>query len=150
MVEFKVIINSPKEGKSIQQVIPDENTAAFMGKKIHDKIQGDSFGMTGYEFEITGGSDSAGKPMRSDIEGTGRKSILAVSGVGVKKKRKGMRKRKTLAGNTIFENTAQINLKVIKKGKKDLFEEKKEEKTEESKEPEDKKAEDKPGEEKKE
>ncbi len=148
MVEFKVIINSPKEGKSIQQVIPDENTAVFMGKKIHDKIQGDSFGLTGYEFEITGGSDNAGKAMRSDIEGTSRKKILAVSGVGIKRKRRGMRKRKNLAGNTIFENTAQINLKVTKKGKKDLFEEKKVEKAEE-KESEEKKPEGKETEEKK-
>ena len=46
----------------------------------------------------------------------------------------GMRSRKTVAGNTIFEKTAQINLKVTKQGKEPLpMPEPKEAKAEEKK-----------------
>jgi len=73
-----------------------------------------------------------------------------VSGVGIRKNRRGRKVRKTVAGNTIYTKTAQINLKILKHGSKPLAEEKKEEKKEEGKE--EKKADEKkekPGEKKK-
>lgn len=78
------------------------------------------FGLTGYEFLITGGSDHAGFPMRKDISGMGRKKILAVQAIGLKKKAKGLRQRKTVCGNTIHAKISQINLKVTKEGKEPL------------------------------
>src|SRR3989344_2371049 len=99
------------------------------GKSIGDKIQGKEIKheLEGYEFEITGGSDLAGLPMYKGIEGISRNRVLLTKGFslhrkpkGLKKKRpatpKGLRLRKTLAGNTIHDKTVQINLKVIKKG----------------------------------
>ena len=65
--------------------------------------------------------------MRKDVEGALRKKILAVKGVGLKKKAKGIKQRKRVAGNTIHEQSAQINLKILKYGSKPLIEEKKEE-----------------------
>ncbi len=65
---------------------------------------------------IAGGSDYCGFPMRSDVEGTLRKRILMVSGIGLRKNREGRRVRKAVAGNTIFARTAQLNLKVTKHG----------------------------------
>ena len=90
----------------------------FLNKKIGDTISGDGIDFAGYEFKITGGSDSAGIPMRKDVNGIARKRILAVGGVGIRKiSRPGARVRKLVAGNTVHEKTAQINVSVLKWGK---------------------------------
>lgn len=118
-MEFKVVI--AKDGKSVQREVKDDQAEVFLNKKIGETITGDGFGLPGYEFLIAGGSDRAGFPMRKDVRGAGRKQILAVKGIGVRKKRHGQRQRKTVSGNTIYAETAQINLKVLKAGKEDLF-----------------------------
>jgi small subunit ribosomal protein S6e len=115
---FKLTINDVKAKKSYKKEIESD---IFLNKKIRDKVEGDSIGLKGYEFTITGGSDKQGFPMRFDIPGIGRKKPLVVSGIGVrKKKEKGMQQRKTMHGNTIDENISQINLKVEKYGKDTL------------------------------
>ncbi len=116
MAEYKLVISS-KDGKSSQKEVKDDQAKPFIGKKIGDAVKGDAFGMPGFEFVISGGSDHCGFPMRKDVTGTGRKRILAVKGVGIKKKRKGQRQRKTVCGNTIHGKISQINLKVTKQGK---------------------------------
>ncbi len=132
-MEFKLNIGSPKDKKTYKKEIKDDMCSVFLGKKIGDKIAGDHIDLKGYEFIITGGSDFCGFPMRRDVEGTNRKRILINSGVGIKKKkRKGIRLRKTVAGNTIYEKTVQINLKIVKYGSEPI-EPKQEEKTEEKK-----------------
>lgn len=125
MTEFKLIISDPKLGRTLQREVKDSEAAGFLGLKMGDPVKGELFGLTGYEFLITGGSDYCGFPMRRDLTGTGRKKILIVSGVGLRKTKKGMKKRKTVAGNTIHSKTAQINLKITKHGAEKLFEEKK-------------------------
>lgn len=119
---IKANIGSPKEGKTKQIELSDDQAQAVMGKKLGDKITGKDIGLDGYEFELTGGSDYCGFPMRKDVMGTARKKILATRGVGMRTKRKGLRLRKTVAGNTVHNQTAQLNLKVIKAGKQSLFE----------------------------
>ncbi|MBN1275324.1 30S ribosomal protein S6e [Candidatus Woesearchaeota archaeon] len=109
-----------KDGKTQQFELDDDKASALIGKKIGDKVSGKQAGFDGYEFEVTGGSDSSGFPMRKDVQGTARKKILTTKGVGMRTNRKGLRLRKTVAGNTVFENTAQVNLKVLKAGKKPL------------------------------
>lgn len=126
----KIVISDPKSGRTVQKEISDEKIDAMYGKKLGDKFEGDLVGFDGYEFEITGGSDFCGFPMRKDVEGTLRKKILAVSGIGLKKNNPGVRTRKTLAGNVIYEKTAQINVKVLKTGAEDLFPAKEEAKSE--------------------
>ena len=147
MVQFKLVIGDPKTGKTMQKEVKDETAQAFLGLKIGDTVKGEVLDLTGYEFQITGGSDYAGFPMRADAQGILRRKILAISGVGVNNKKRyrkrkkkgmrtmeGMRSRKTVAGNTIFEKTAQINLKVTKQGKEPLpMPEPKEAKAEEKK-----------------
>lgn len=125
MADFKLTIANPKNGKCVQRELKEPEAGALIGKKIDDKIDGNLIGLSDYEFELTGGSDFCGFPMRKDVEGTGRKMILAVSGVGIRKKAKGINQRKTVCGNTIHEKIIQVNLKIIKEGKEKLFEEKK-------------------------
>ena len=115
---MKVVINDVKTGKSYQKEFDND---LFIGRKIKEKIEGNVLGLADYEFEITGGSDNAGFPHRSDVEGSGRRKILASKGVGVQKKvRKGIKIRRTVMGNTISANTSQVNLKVVKYGKEAL------------------------------
>ena len=122
MADFKLVMNDPKTGKSFNGEVKDEAAAVFIGKKIGDTVKGDSFDMNGYEFEISGGSDNCGFPMRKDIDIL-RKKILAVEGVGLKKKGEGIRQRKTVSGNKIHTDISQINLKIVKFGKQKLGEE---------------------------
>src|SRR3989344_3550444 len=106
MVDVKLCIGN--KGKSCNIVQDIEN---FKGKKIHDKISGEAMGLSGYELEITGGSDKAGFPLRFDVSGVLRKKILIVTGVGTRNKDKGKKVRKTVASNKLNDYTAQINLK---------------------------------------
>src|SRR3989344_8906039 len=101
MAEFKVVIGDSKTGKCKQAVVSGDNTRSLFGKKLGDKIKGESIDMPGYEFEITGGSDYAGFPMRKDLDGPIRKQIFAVRGTGLKTIKGGDKIRKTVCGNTI-------------------------------------------------
>lgn len=118
MAEIKFTI-STKTGKSYNKAI---DTDSFNGKKIGEKVSGDDVGLPGYELQITGGSDTAGFPMRPDVLGHGRAKPLLTGGVGIHLKRKGMRKRKTVIGREINNTFAQINLKVVKEGSKSIEE----------------------------
>lgn len=120
MAEFKLVISDPKKGKSYQKEVKEKEASSLVGLKIGSKVSGDKIELAGYEFEISGGSDNCGFPMRKDLEGTARKKILIVGGVGLHSKRKGMKKRKTVAGNTISNSTSQINMKILKYGKAEL------------------------------
>lgn len=120
MAEFKLVIGEPKTGKCHQIVVSGPNAVSLVGKKIGDKINGESIDMPGYEFEITGGADYCGFPMRKDIEGPVRKKILLVSGVCIKSNSNGIKKRKTVCGNTIHDKITQVSMKVLKQGKKPL------------------------------
>lgn len=119
-MEYKVNIGDVKSGKSYKVMIVDDEAKSLLGAKIGDKVKGDKFGFSGYEFEITGGSDSSGFPMRKDVRGSKRQRILIVSGIGTRQNRKGMRLRRTVVGNTVGQKTSQVNMKVLKAGKKPL------------------------------
>ena len=114
---FKLVVSDPKTRQSYQREVGEEG---LLGKKIGDKVQGSVVGLEGYELEITGGSDNDGFPMRRDVDGTARKKILISAPPGFHPSSPGVRKRKSVRGNTIGEDTAQINTKVIKYGEKDL------------------------------
>ncbi len=133
MADFKLTIADPKTGKTYQKEVKDAEGAAFIGLNIGETVTGDSFGMAGYEFQITGGSDYCGFPMRRGIMGL-RKKVVLFGGVGFsgkmrplrkgKKPRRhgGIRKRKTVCGHKISERIHQINVKVLKEGSKKMAE----------------------------
>lgn len=115
-------------GKGLSKLIEiDEKKFRFEGMKIGDTIKGGLVGFPNYEFQITGGSDSSGFPMRKDVHGPVKKRILVSKrGIGYKPKRKGQKKRKTVRGNEITYDMTLINLLVIKYGEVELFKTKKE------------------------
>jgi small subunit ribosomal protein S6e len=110
-------------GKGLSKLIEiDEKKFRFEGMKIGDTIKGGVIGFPNYEFEITGGSDSSGFPMRKDVHGPVKKRILVSKrAIGYKPIRKGEKKRRTVRGNEVTHDMTLINLKVIKYGEAELF-----------------------------
>ena len=117
---MKIVVSNPETGKSYQKELEANQEKTIHGKRIGDSIKGDMVGLVGYELELTGGSDKQGFPMRVDLHGTSRKRLLLSGGPGYKAKRKGERKRKSIRGNTVANDIAQVNLKVVKAGKDKL------------------------------
>ena len=143
--DFIAVINDTNpenKGGSYNVPISGNNQSQFLGKKIGDMIDGIFVGegeqtLSGFKLQITGGSDKTGTPLRRDLEGGRRQAILVTRSTGFKghslvfknkggeKKRfrykpDGLRKRRYFRGNTISQDTRQINLKVIEAGKKSL------------------------------
>ncbi len=121
MASFKLCIAYPKSGKCYQKEIKDAEAQPFIGLNVGDKMNGDAFGMSGYEFLITGGSDYCGFPMRHGILGM-RKKIYSYGGVGFRKLKKGEKLRKTVCGHKIHGKIVQINLKILQEGAKKIEE----------------------------
>ena len=69
---------------------------------------------------ITGGSDRAGFPMRSDTLGGGKNYILLTRGVGFRTKEGGAKKRRLVRGNMISEEPYQINAKLVDDAEKSI------------------------------
>ncbi len=118
-METKIVISDPKTGKSYNKTLsPDENTS-IMSKKLGEEIDLSFIGLEGYSAVITGGSYMTGTPMRKEIDSIGLKPALISGGVG---NRQGIRRRKSVAGNTVSQFTSQINFKIVKYGQKSLDE----------------------------
>ena len=127
MAEFKLTINNPKTGKGYKKDVSGKDADALLSKDIGEKVSGDALGFSGYEFEIMGGSDSSGFPMRHGIRGAVRQKIYTYKGVGFSgrnrwgKTEKGLRVKTTVRGQKIAAETTQVNLKIVKEGSVDLF-----------------------------
>lgn len=128
---FKINL-SDKTGKTYKI---ESEAEQLIDKKLHDTIKGKEIDskLDGFEFEITGASDRAGFTAMKEIPGVCLKKILLTYGKAMKKrpkregkkkrsnpKPKGLRLRKTVRGEVISSAIIQINLKVIKEGKKTL------------------------------
>ena len=112
----------PGKGLSKQIEIDEKKSRLFEGMKIGESVKGGLIGFPNYEFEITGGSDASGFPMRKDVHGPVKKRILvSKKGIGYKPKRKGEKRRKMVRGNEISYDMTLINLKVLKYGETELF-----------------------------
>ena len=135
---FKINIGT-KTGKTYKF---ETEAKSVEGKELHQKILGKELGLNqelknleDYEFEITGASDRSGFTALESVPGTGLKGVLLSYEKGMKKRSrregkkkrssytpKGLRLRKTVRGKVISSEIVQINLKIIKEGKKPLNE----------------------------
>lgn len=114
--------NGPGSGLSKLILIDEKKFRPFEGKRIGDIVKGGLIGFANYEFEITGGSDSSGFPMRKDVHGPVKKRILVSKrAIGYKPPRKGEKRRKTVRGNEITSDMTLINLKILKYGESEIF-----------------------------
>ena len=112
MVSFKLVLSDPRSRKSEATEVKDASAQFLIGRRIGEVLDGSSIGLTG-KIMITGGSDRAGFPMRSDTLGGGKNYILLTRGVGFRTKEGGAEKRRLVRGNMISEETYQINAKRV-------------------------------------
>ncbi len=135
MVEFKVVVNDTKDGKSYNIQVSGHHANSLIGKKIGDEVDGIFVSLPGYKLQITGGTDKNGFPMRRDLPGSSRRSLLLSESVGYHPDEDGKRKKKSVRGGTINQDVVQINMMVTKHSSKPIADllktEKKEEKKEE-------------------
>jgi len=120
MVEFKVVVNDIKNGKSYQVPVSGHHANSLIGKKIGDEVDGIFISLPGYKLKVTGGTDKNGFAMRSDFPGVGRRKILLSKSQGFRPKESGLRKKKSVKGNTINQDIVQINMKVTKYSSKPI------------------------------
>ena len=120
MVEFKVTINDTKNGKSHQVQVSGHHANSLIGKKIGDEVDGIFISLPGYKLQITGGTDKNGFAMRRDLPGMSRRRLLLSKSSGFKPKEKGLRKKKSVRGNTVNQDIVQINMKVTKHSSKPI------------------------------
>jgi len=110
---------STKSGKAYSA---SSDSVLFSGKKVGDTVKLDELGLTGFEAKITGGSDKEGFPMHPSMQGVARRQIFTAGDVGFKARGRGVKKRVTVRGNTISDQTTQLNLVVTKEGSINLEE----------------------------
>lgn len=108
-----------KDGETFQTRLND--ASGLTGKKIGEELDGGVVGLDGYTLEITGGSDKDGFPMRESIEGTARRRVLLEEGPGINEE-EGVRRRKSVRGNTVSEAIQQLNTRVVEEGSKSVEE----------------------------
>lgn len=120
MVEFKVVVSDPKEGKSYQVHVEGHYANSLISDEIGEKVDGVFVNLPGYTLQIMGGSDIDGFPMKKNVPGPGRQQIVGKGGVGFKETEKSVRKKKTVRGNTISADINQINMKVVEHGPKKI------------------------------
>jgi len=112
MADFTVVVADPEDGSTYQLDVDGQDANRFVGRDIGEEVDGGAVGLDGYTLEITGGSDETGRPMRENVPGSNIKEMLLDGGVGFEPSRDGERKRITVRGRKVSDETAQINAKV--------------------------------------
>ncbi len=128
MAKFKVIVSDPSASKSKVVELDGARAVPLVGRRLGESVDGSVLGMPGLKLQVTGGSDKDGFPMRPNIHGGVRVSVIVSKSVGFHPKREGERRRKTLRGNVITEDIVQVNMKILEKPKKAEKQPKKEKK----------------------
>ena len=115
---FKVVVSNKAD--TYQMEVDDAK--ALNGLVIGDEFDGGIVGLDGYTLKITGGSDKNGFTMKKDVPGTRRIKSLLTGGTGYHPKADGVKRRKTVRGNTIADDIVQINSVVVSEGSKPIAE----------------------------
>jgi small subunit ribosomal protein S6e len=121
MADFQVIVGDD-DGATYSFEVDGQDANRFIGRSIGETVDGDAVGLSGYEIEITGGSDRAGRPMHGDVSGSETKALLSTGGVGFDPNVDGERKRITVRGAEVSEDTRQINAKITARGESSVEE----------------------------
>jgi small subunit ribosomal protein S6e len=109
-----------EDGETFQTEVEDASRLA--GKSIGDEFEGGIVGLDGYTLKITGGSDQDGFPMRESIDGSARRKVLIDEGSGINEDESGVRRRKSVRGNTVSDAIQQLNTQVVEEGSKSIEE----------------------------
>ena len=120
MAEFTVAVSDPESGHTYQIEVDGQDANRFIGRELGEEVDGGAVGLDGYTLELTGGSDTAGRPMRPDVRGVATKSIMSDGGVGFEPTTDGERKRIPVRGREVSDETRQINAKIVGRGSDDV------------------------------
>jgi len=120
MADFQVVVGDPGDGATHSFDVDGQDANRFVGRSIGETVDGSAVGLSGYELEITGGSDTSGRPMREDVGGSGTAAVLLEGGVGFEPTVDGERKRVTVRGAEISDETRQINAKIVARGEESV------------------------------
>ncbi len=120
MADFKVVVSDPETGTTYQRDVDGQDANRFLGIELGEEVDGSAVGLSGYSLELTGGSDTAGRPLRNDVAGPNLKQVLLTGGTGYKPEREGERKRVTVRGREISEEVVQINARISEHGEGDV------------------------------
>jgi small subunit ribosomal protein S6e len=122
MAEFTVAVADPDSGHTYQIDVDGQDANRFQGLELGDEVDGSAVGLSGFTLELTGASDTAGRPLRSDVRGPNLKSVLLEGGVGYNPEKDGERKRVTVRGREISDEVRQINASIAEHGDGDVAE----------------------------
>ena len=116
MAEFTVAVADPDDGTTYQVDVDGQDANRFIGREIGEEVDGGAVGLSGATLEITGGSDDTGRPMREDVRGTQLTEVLLDGGTGFEPPREGERRRVTVRGREVSDETRQINVRIAAAG----------------------------------
>lgn len=116
----RFVISDPKTGKSYQKEVPETKIVPLMSQKLGAEFDAGIIDLPGYHLKVTGGSDKAGFPIKTGVEGAAAKRLLLTKGTGFQGTFEGQRKRKIVRGMLLGTHLAQINTVVVKEGKQAL------------------------------
>lgn len=121
MAEFQVVVGDPDTGQSYQVEVTGNDANRFLGRALGEEVDGAAIGLDGYTLALTGGSDTAGRPLRADLPGGNLRQVLADERtVGYKPTRDGERRRVTVRGGEVNEEVAQLNAIIVEHGDSDV------------------------------
>jgi small subunit ribosomal protein S6e len=115
MAKFKVIVSDPQAGTSKVVELEETRATPFLGRRLGEIVDGSVVDLPAYKVQIMGGSDKDGVPMRGNVHGGVRRSVVLSGGAGFTPHRKGERKRKTVRGSVITDEIVQLNLKITER-----------------------------------
>ncbi|MCW4000306.1 MAG: 30S ribosomal protein S6e [Candidatus Bathyarchaeota archaeon] len=115
MAKFKVIVSDPQTGTSKVVEVEEARAAPFIGRKLGETIDGAVVELPAHKVQLLGGSDKDGVPMRPNVHGGVRRSVVLSGGAGFKPKREGERRRKTVRGSVVTDEIVQINVKITER-----------------------------------
>ncbi|PSQ04939.1 30S ribosomal protein S6e [Halobacteriales archaeon QS_4_69_31] len=116
MAEFTVAVADPDDGTTYQVEVDGQDANRFIGREIGEEVDGGAVGLSGFTLELIGGSDATGRPMRSDVRGSELKTVLSDGGTGYNPTRDGERRRITVRGREVSDETRQINARIASRG----------------------------------
>ncbi len=114
------LVIGQQDGSTYSMELEDSQANALQGLQMGDEVDGSAVGLQGYTLEITGGSDRDGFPMKKQLQGTARRKVLVTGGTGIKGLEDGERRRISLRGNTVADDIAQLNCRVVEEGDKSI------------------------------
>ena len=89
MAKFKVIVSDPQAGTSKVVELEEARASPFIGRKLGETLDGAVVDLPAHKVQLLGGSDKDGVPMRSNVHGGVRRTVVLSGGAGFKAQKKG-------------------------------------------------------------